>query len=67
MHVLVTANQPLGRYYMAARQYDSVRQSIQDYNKENVTAIFEYICNYTSLSNPIFPTIFQPTQTLVLQ
>ncbi|KAK7845255.1 laccase-12, partial [Quercus suber] len=67
MDVLVTANQPLGRYFMAARQYDSVRQSIQDYNKENVTAIFEYIGNYTSSSNPIFPTIFQPTQTSVLQ
>ena len=66
MDVLVTANQPLGCYYMAARQYDSVRQSIQDYNKENVTAIFEYIGNYT-YQIQFFQTIFQPTQTLVLQ
>ena len=34
MDVLVTANQPLGRYYMAARQYDSIRQGVKNYDRE---------------------------------
>ncbi|KAM5562145.1 hypothetical protein ABKV19_017391, partial [Rosa sericea] len=42
MDSLVTANQSLGQYYMAARQFDSVRPHDQDYDKSNVTAILEY-------------------------
>ena len=55
MDVLVTANQPLGRYYMAARQYDSIRQGVKNYDKENVTAILEYRGNYTTSVSPSFP------------
>ncbi|KAM3729850.1 hypothetical protein ACB098_12G041900 [Castanea mollissima] len=55
MDVLVTANQPLGRYYMAARQYDSIRQGVKNYDKENVTAILEYKGNYTPSVSPSFP------------
>ncbi|KAL4653174.1 hypothetical protein ACB092_01G284000 [Castanea dentata] len=56
MDILVTANQPLGRYYMAARQYDSVRSDVTDYDKANATAILEYRDNYTYSSTPIFPS-----------
>ena len=56
MDILVTANQPLGRYYMAARQYDSVRFDVTDYDKTNATAILEYRGNYTYSSTPIFPS-----------
>ena len=56
MDILVTANQPLGRYYMAARQYDSVRFDVTDYDKTNATAILEYRGNYTCSSTPIFPS-----------
>lgn len=55
MDVLVTANQSLGQYYMAARQYDSVRPDVTDYDKVNVTAILQYKGNYTQESSPIFP------------
>ena len=55
MDVLVTANQPLGRYYMAARQYDSIRQGVKNYDKVNVTAILEYRGNYTPSVSPSFP------------
>ncbi|KAL7245766.1 hypothetical protein ACSBR2_000993 [Camellia fascicularis] len=56
MNVLVTANQPLGHYYMATRQYDSVDPSYADYDKTNTTAILEYRGNYTPPSYPIFPS-----------
>ncbi|KAM3761226.1 hypothetical protein ACB098_01G252200 [Castanea mollissima] len=56
MDILVTANQPLGRYYMAARQYDSVRSDVTDYDKANATAILEYRDNYSYSSTPIFPS-----------
>ncbi|CAL5386228.1 unnamed protein product [Camellia sinensis] len=56
MNVLVTANQPLGHYYMATRQYDSVDPSYTDYNKTNTTTILEYKGNYTPPSYPIFPS-----------
>ena len=55
MDILVTANQPLDQYYMAARQYDSIRQGVKNYDKTNVTAILEYRGNYTPSSSPIFP------------
>lgn len=47
MDILVTANQSLGQYYMAARQFDSVMPDVQNYDKSNVTAILEYKGNYT--------------------
>ncbi|KAM5562142.1 hypothetical protein ABKV19_017388 [Rosa sericea] len=56
MDILVTADQPLGRYYMAARQYDSVRPDVTDYDTSNVTAILEYKGNYTPPALPIFPS-----------
>ncbi|THG17170.1 hypothetical protein TEA_005880 [Camellia sinensis var. sinensis] len=56
MNVLVTANQPLGHYYMATRQYDSVDPSYTDYNKTNTATILEYKGNYTPPSYPIFPS-----------
>ncbi|KAL6209378.1 hypothetical protein ACLB2K_020320 [Fragaria x ananassa] len=56
MDILVTANQSLGRYYMAARQYDSVRPDVTDYDMSNVTAILEYKGNYTPPELPIFPS-----------
>ncbi|KAM5584225.1 hypothetical protein ABKV19_003867 [Rosa sericea] len=40
MDVLLTSNQSLGRYYMAARQYDSGGGN-EDFDKTNVTAILE--------------------------
>lgn len=54
MDMLVTANQSLGRYYMAGRQYDSVRPDVTDYDTSNVTAILEYKGDYTP-EQPIFP------------
>uniref|UniRef100_A0A5B7AIK0 Laccase n=1 Tax=Davidia involucrata TaxID=16924 RepID=A0A5B7AIK0_DAVIN len=56
MDVLLVANQSLGRYYMATRQYDSVKEEEQDFDKQNVTAILEYRGNYTPPANPIFPS-----------
>lgn len=57
MDILVKANQPLGRYYIAARQFDSARPDVTDYDQTNATAILEYSGNYsTSSSTPIFPS-----------
>ncbi|KAI8013637.1 putative laccase-9 [Camellia lanceoleosa] len=53
MNVLLTANQPLGHYYMAARQFVSVGYP----DIENATtAVIEYRGNYTAPSTPIFPS-----------
>ena len=62
MDILVTANQPLGQYYMAARQYDSIREGVTKLDKTNVTAILEYRGKYTPSSSPIFPNNL-PTYT----
>ena len=56
MDMLVTANQPLGRYYVAARQYDSARPDVTDYDQTNATAILEYRGSYTPSADPIFPS-----------
>ena len=56
MDMLVTAKQHLGRYYVAARQYDSVRPDVTDYDQTNATAILEYRGNYTHSDTPIFPS-----------
>lgn len=55
MDILVTADQSLGQYYMATRQYDSVKPDVTDYDKVNATAILQYTGNYTDTSGPYFP------------
>lgn len=55
MDVLVTMNQTPGHYYIAIRQYDSVRPDVTDYDKTNATAIFMYSGNYTTPASPVFP------------
>ncbi|CAL5332898.1 unnamed protein product [Camellia sinensis] len=52
INVLLTSNQPLGHYYMAARQY--VTEPHPDISNAT-TAVIEYIGNYTPPSSPIFP------------
>lgn len=54
--VLVTANQPPGRYYIAARQYYSNQFKFSEYDHANATAILEYSGNYTAPSTPVFPS-----------
>jgi laccase len=56
MDVLLTANQPLGHYYMAIRQYSSEDPSVTGFDHVNTTAIIEYRGNYTSPSSPSFPS-----------
>lgn len=58
MDILVTANQPpQDRYYVAARQYDSVRPDVTDYDQTNATAILEYSGgSYDPSKSPIFPS-----------
>ncbi|KAL6213867.1 hypothetical protein ACLB2K_013306 [Fragaria x ananassa] len=53
---LLLTSQSLGQYYMAARQFDSVMQHHQTFDKSNVTAILEYKGNYTPPAYPIFPS-----------
>lgn len=47
MDVLVTANQTKGRYYMATRQYDSLKPEYQSFDHANATAILQYSGNYS--------------------
>ncbi|KAE8100355.1 hypothetical protein FH972_018262 [Carpinus fangiana] len=58
MDILVKANQsPRDRYYVGARQYDSVRPDVTDYDQTNATAILEYSGgSYDPSISPIFPT-----------
>ena len=56
MDVLLTANQPLGHYYMAIRQYSSEDASVTGFDHVNTTAILQYKGNYTIQSSPSFPT-----------
>ncbi|PRQ24593.1 putative laccase [Rosa chinensis] len=56
MDILITANQPQGTYYMAGRQYNTVRKDILDYDNSTVTGILEYKGNYTLPTHPIFPS-----------
>ncbi|XP_062023241.1 putative laccase-9 [Rosa rugosa] len=57
MDILITANQSPGAYYMATRQYNTVRKNIDDYDNSNVTAILQYKEKYTPLMDPVFPSI----------
>lgn len=62
MDVLVAANQSPSRYYIAGRQYSSDRLNVVNYDHSNVTAILEYIGNYTpAASSPAFPSSTLPT------
>ncbi|KAK9270946.1 hypothetical protein L1049_026534 [Liquidambar formosana] len=65
MDILVTANQPLGYYYMAVRQFDSVRPDDTDYDMTNATAILMYRGNYTPPSSPFFPSTLPPYEDVL--
>jgi len=56
MDVLLTANQSLGHYYMAIRQYSSEDASVTGFDHVNTTAILQYKGNYTIPSSPSFPS-----------
>ncbi|KAE8056014.1 hypothetical protein FH972_012817 [Carpinus fangiana] len=56
MDVLVTTNQSLSHYYVAIRQYDSVRPDVTNYNQTNATTILMYNGNYTTPDHPTYPS-----------
>ncbi|KAA8522548.1 hypothetical protein F0562_013091 [Nyssa sinensis] len=56
MNVLLTANQPLGHYYMATRQFDTDDPGYTKYDTTNATAILEYKGNYSPPAFPTFPS-----------
>lgn len=51
--VLVTANQPQGRYYIAAKPYAVAKNT--PFDNTTATAIFEY--QYAAATSPIFPQL----------
>ncbi|PKI59916.1 hypothetical protein CRG98_019689 [Punica granatum] len=55
MDVLLTADQPLGRYYMAAREYSTESAAVTGFDHSNATAILQYNGDYNFTSRPIFP------------
>ena len=61
MDVLVTANQALGHYYMAARQYSNTKPDILYFDHANATEILQYRGNYTPPSSPFFPSSTLPS------
>ena len=56
MDILLIANQTLGHYYIAARQFWSQGVGVTDFDQVNVTAIIEYRGNYTIPLSPSFPS-----------
>nr|POE81913.1 putative laccase-9 [Quercus suber] len=56
MDILLTANQTLGHYYIAARQFWSLGVGVTNFDQVNVTAIIEYSGNYTIPLSPSFPS-----------
>nr|POF10051.1 putative laccase-1 [Quercus suber] len=56
MDILLIANQTLGHYYIAARQFWSQGVGITDFDQVNVTKIIEYRGNYTIPLSPSFPS-----------
>jgi laccase len=56
LNVLVTANQPLGHYYLAVRQFYTDKMLFTEYDKVNATAILMYSGNYTAPDHPVFPS-----------
>ncbi|KAJ9675832.1 hypothetical protein PVL29_024668 [Vitis rotundifolia] len=55
MDVLITTNQSLGHYYMAARQFVTFDPSITGFNNMTATAILQYRGNYPPPDVPSFP------------
>ncbi|XP_024971968.1 laccase-15-like [Cynara cardunculus var. scolymus] len=53
IHLLFKANQPIGRYYMAAKPYNS--QPLITFDNTTTTTIIEYKGYKKSSSHPIFP------------
>lgn len=56
MDVLITANQSLSYYYMAARQYSSDGLDVTNYDHSNATAILQYRGNYSAPERIPFPS-----------
>jgi laccase len=56
MDILITANQSLGHYYIAARQFWSQSVLVNDFDHVNATMIVQYRGNYTIPSSPSFPS-----------
>ncbi|KAF5467674.1 hypothetical protein F2P56_011905 [Juglans regia] len=56
MDILLTANQSLGYYYMASRQFSSEDSTVTGFDHVNATAILQYSGNYTAPSSPSFPS-----------
>ncbi|OWM65759.1 hypothetical protein CDL15_Pgr015183 [Punica granatum] len=54
MDVLVSANQPLGHYYMLGTPYFDGQAD--DFDKSITSAIFQYNGNYTPTSSPVYPS-----------
>ncbi|KAI4387960.1 hypothetical protein MLD38_000342 [Melastoma candidum] len=54
MDVLLTANQPLGRYYMVLSPYFGGKAD--DFDQSRASAIVQYNGNYTSPSKPVYPS-----------
>ncbi|RVW94886.1 putative laccase-9 [Vitis vinifera] len=55
MDVLITTNQSLSHYYMAARQFVTLESSIAEFNNMTATAILQYRGNYPPPDVPSFP------------
>ncbi|XP_048129881.1 laccase-14-like [Rhodamnia argentea] len=60
MDVLLTANQPLGRYYIATRQYSSEDAEVTGFDHSIGSAILQYRGNYSLPSPPVFPNATLP-------
>ncbi|XP_059453482.1 laccase-14-like [Corylus avellana] len=56
MDILLTTNQSLGHYYMAALQFWSQDPAILNFDHVNATAILQYEGNYSFQSSPLFPS-----------
>jgi laccase len=56
MDIILTTNQSLGHYYMAARQFWSQDPSVPNFDHVNATAILQYEGNYSFPSSPLFPS-----------
>ena len=56
MDILLTTNQSLGHYYIAARQFWSQDAPATLFDPVNATMILQYKGNYTIPSSPTFPS-----------
>ena len=56
MDILLTTNQSLGHYYIAARQFWSHEVGVAKFDLVNATMILQYKGNYTIPSSPTFPS-----------